>query len=311
MKTSLIIHPEELSRAWIDRAANAGISVLGIHPKGGRRAPVYVREMMEMIKTREFRELIDYAHARGLAVEYELHAASYLLPRELFTEEREFFRMNEQGERTPDLNFCVSDEKAMRVFAENAVKLAGELYGSSKNFYFWLDDVKDSACCCEKCRELSPSDQQLLAVNAMLREIKKCVPGAHMAYLAYADSMAPPEKVKAEEGVFLEYAPMEKYKEGAEALAEKEEAMLLPLIRFFGQKDAKVLEYWYDNSMFSGWEKPPKRFEPNVAQMARDVHFYREKGFEYISSFACFLGEDYEKLYGEADISPFAECVKE
>ena len=104
---------------------------------------------------------------------------------------------------------------------------------------------------------------------------------------------------------------MEKYKEGAEALAEKEEAMLLPLIRFFGQKDAKVLEYWYDNSMFSGWEKPPKRFEPNVAQMARDVHFYREKGFEYISSFACFLGEDYEKLYGEADISPFAECVKE
>ena len=147
MKTSLIIHPEELSRAWIDRAANAGISVLGIHPKGGRRAPVYVREMMGMMKTREFRELIDYAHARGLAVEYELHAASYLLPRELFTEEREFFRMNEQGERTPDLNFCVSDEKAMRVFAENAVKLAGELYGSSKNFYFWLDDVKDSACC--------------------------------------------------------------------------------------------------------------------------------------------------------------------
>lgn len=38
----------------------------------------------------------------------------------------------------------------------------------------------------------------------------------------------------------------------------------------------------------------------------RDIAFYREKGFEYISSFACFLGEDYEALYGAPDIAPFA-----
>ena len=311
MKTSLIIHPEELSHAWIDRMAEAGITVLGIHPKGGRRAPIYVREMMEMMKEREFRALIDYAHSRGLEVEYELHAASYLLPREFFAEKREFFRMNEQGERTPDLNFCVSNGEALELFANRAAELAEALYGTGKNFYFWLDDVKDSACRCPKCKGLSPSDQQLIAVNAMSRAVKKRVAGAKMAYLAYADSVTPPEKVKADKGVFLEYAPMEKYKVGAESLALFEAENISPLLAFFGKSDAKVLEYWYDNSMFSGWEKPPKRFEPNAVQIASDVRFYREKGFEYISSFACFLGEDYEKLYGEADISPFAKCVKE
>ncbi len=311
MKTALIIHPEELSRTWIDRMAEAGITVLGIHPKGGRRAPVYLAEMVETMKTREFRELVDYARARGLEVEYELHAASYLLPRGLFAENPEFFRMNREGARTPDLNFCVSNENALEFFANRAAELAEGLYGTSKNFYFWLDDVKDSACHCPKCRVLSPSDQQLIAVNAMANAVRKRVSGAKMAYLAYADSISPPEKVQAEAGVFLEYAPMEKYKAGAEALAAEAEAMISPLIGFFGAEGAKVLEYWYDNSMFSGWEKPPKRFAPNVAQMARDIRLYREKGFEYISTFACFLGEDYEKLYGAADISPFAECVKE
>ena len=51
MRSQFIIHPEELSRAWIDRAADAGITVLGIHPKGGQRAPVYLAEMVEMMKT--------------------------------------------------------------------------------------------------------------------------------------------------------------------------------------------------------------------------------------------------------------------
>lgn len=129
-----------------------------------------------------------------------------------------------------------------------------------------------------------------------------------MAYLAYADTIAPPEKVQAEEGVFLEYAPMEKYKEGAQALAEKEEAMLLPLIEFFGRKDAKVLEYWYDNSLFSRWKKPPALFVLDESAMRRDVSEYREMGFSRASTFACFLGEDYEELYGEADIGPFSKA---
>ncbi|MBE6645231.1 MAG: DUF4838 domain-containing protein [Ruminococcaceae bacterium] len=312
MRSQLIIHPEELSRSWIDRAADAGITVLGIHPKGGKRAPVYIAEMLETMKTQEYCALIDYARGRGLEIEYELHAASFLVPRRLFAENPAIFRVNARGERTPELNFCVTSAEAMQIFAQNAAALADALYGSNDNFYFWLDDCRDSACCCEKCRAYTPSEQQMLAVNAMARAVREKKPHARFAYLAYADSMTPPEKVKPEEGVFLEYAPMEKYKNepASEAHAAEEEKMLPSLLEFFGCDGAKVLEYWYDNSMFSGWEKPPKRLSPDAEAIARDVAFYREKGFEYISSFACFLGEDYEKLYGAVDISPFAECMK-
>ena len=313
MRSQLIIHPEELSRAWIDRAADAVVTVLGIHPNGGKRAPIYLAEMFEMMKTPEYRALIDYAHERGLEIEYELHAASFLIPRTLFAEKPEIFRVNEQGERTPELNFCPSSEEAMRLLTENAAALAEALYGSNDDFYFWLDDCRGSACACEKCRAYTPSEQQMLAVNAMARAVREKKPQARFAYLAYADSMPPPEGVKPEPGVFLEYAPMEKYKneQGSAALAAEEEKMLPRLWEFFGREGAKVLEYWYDNSMFSGWVKPPKRFLPDADVIARDVRAYREMRFDYISTFACFLGEDYEKLYGEADISPFCENVRD
>jgi hypothetical protein len=310
MKSALLIHPDEITEKWIDRAKDAGVCTLGIHPKGGIRAPKNLSELLEVMKTEKFRALIDYAKARGLAVEYEFHAAGYLLPRELFSSHPEYFRVDAQGKRTNDWNFCVSNEDSLSLFAKRAAELALSLYGSEPNFYFWMDDRKDTHCMCDKCRSLSPSDQQLIAVNAMAREIKKYIPNAKVAYLAYMDSIVLPKCVTPEENVFLEYAPFEKYTargEDAPALIEREKKMLLPLLDFFGKDGAKVLEYWYDNSMYSGWEKPPKKFTLDEAAMDADIAYYRELGFENISSFACFLGEDYEQLYGEIDISAFGK----
>ena len=313
MRSQLIIHPEELSRAWIDRAAEAGITVLGIHPKGGKLAPIYLAEMIETMKTPEYRALIDYAHGRGLEIEYEIHAASCLLPRSMFAEVPGLFRMDENGARTEKLNFCFTNPETLAIVGENAAALADALYGSNGNFYFWLDDCRDSACHCEKCRAYTPSEQQMLAVNAMTRAVRAKRPEARLAYLAYADSMPPPERVKPEAGIFLEYAPMEKYKneEGSEALAAEEERMLPRLLEFFGREGAKVLEYWYDNSLYSKWTKPPKYFELDCEAMERDIAEYRALGFDSISSFACFLGKEYEELHGnEADAAPFGKCLK-
>ena len=78
MKSALLIHPDEITKKWIDRMVNAGVCTLGIHPKGGIRAPKYLSELLEVMKTEKFRALIDYAKARGLSVEYEFHAAGYL-----------------------------------------------------------------------------------------------------------------------------------------------------------------------------------------------------------------------------------------
>ena len=84
-----------------------------------------------------------------------------------------------------------------------------------------------------------------------------------------------------------------------------------PLIRFFGREDAQVLEYWYDNSMYSNWTKPPKRFTPDEDTVFRDIAFYRQKGFVSIASFGCFLGPDYEELYGEPDLTAFQKALSE
>ncbi len=304
----MIIHPDEISKQWIDRMSQNGIDVLGIHPVGGIRAADSLKKLLEQCKTAEYQSLIDYARVNHMEVEYEFHAAGYLMPKELFEMHPEYFRMNEKGERSNDFNFCVSNEEALSIFAKNAAELALALYGSDHEFYFWMDDGRDLHCHCPKCQQLSPSDQQLIAVNAMQREIRKVIPDAKVAYLAYVDTVVPPQQIKPEQGVFLEYAPFEKYTargDNASELIEREWNMIKPLLTYFGEEDAKVLEYWYDNSMYSGWTKPPKKFTLKENEMIEDIKRYREIGFKNIATFACYLGEDYEELYGEVDAGAF------
>ncbi|MBO5701177.1 MAG: DUF4838 domain-containing protein [Clostridia bacterium] len=313
MKNGMIVHPGELSKKWIDRLADAGINTLGIHPEGGKDAPKSLERLLGLLRTPEYRALIDYARSRGLEVEYECHAAGYLMDRALFAEHPEYFRMNEAGDRIPDWNFCVSNEDALTLFAKRAAALALNLYGSSKNFYFWMDDGRGIHCQCPKCRALSPSDQQYIALRAALREIRKHIPEARLAYLAYIDTIQPPTIARSEDGLFLEYAPFEKYTAKGEDSAiriERERGMIAPLLKYFGGEDAKVLEYWYDNSLFSNWKKPPARFSLNADAMSRDIRDYRAMGFDRISTFACFLGNDYEELYGEVDVMPFAKAFE-
>ena len=107
MKDSMIIHPEELSKAWIDRLAEFRVPTLGIHPVGGKSAVSSLTELVQKAATTEYRKLIDYAKSKGLEIEYEVHSAGYLLPRELFSSHPEYFRENEKGERVNDFNFCV------------------------------------------------------------------------------------------------------------------------------------------------------------------------------------------------------------
>lgn len=133
-----------------------------------------------------------------------------------------------------------------------------------------------------------------------------------MAYLAYMDSIVPPASVSVDEGVFLEYAPFEKYVakgEDAAELIERERQMILPLMKYYGKEPKKVLEYWYDNSLYSHWKKPPAKFILNEEKMAKETDEYFDMGFDCISTFACFLGSDYRELYGEVDVKPFGKCV--
>jgi hypothetical protein len=222
------------------------------------------------------------------------------MPRELFDMHPEYFRMNEEGVRTNDMNFCVSNEEAMKIVVRRAHELADSLYKSTHNFYFWLDDKKDSHCHCPKCSQFSASDQQMIVMNEILKELQNEFPDARLAYLAYFNTSLPPKKIRPSKGIFLEYAPMERdMSKPSSEVSDDEKALQSELLRTFGKTGSKVLEYWYDNSMFSNWTKPPKKFVPDYSLISQSVRYYKKTGFEHISSFACYLGEDYEELYGD------------
>ena len=314
MNNSILIHPDELTRTWIDRLSSLGVATLGIHPRGGRWAEASLQDLLLRLKTPDYRALLDYASDRGLEIAYEFHAAATLLPRSLFESHPEYFRMDRSGNRVQNWNFCVSNEEALTIVADKAAGIARQLYRSGDRFYFWLDDGHDLSCHCPKCEGLSASDQELLVLNAILRRIREDRPEAKLSYLAYFDTLAVPSAVRPEPGIFLEYAPMEKYVakgEDREAKIKREFSMIDPLLRFFGRADSRVLEYWYDNSMYSNWTKPPKRFQADDRAVMRDVAFYREKGFSSVASFGCFLGPDYEALYGAPDLSAFAAACRD
>jgi hypothetical protein len=128
-----------------------------------------------------------------------------------------------------------------------------------------------------------------------------------LAFLAYMDTLTPPTQVKPAEGIFVEYAPIDRIRMKPVPPASEDDAAIRPLLGYFGTQDAKVLEYWYDNSLFSGWKKPPVKFVPDAELVRGDCAYYKSAGFSYITSFACFLGEDYESLYGSVDITAFGK----
>jgi hypothetical protein len=301
----LLIHPEELSREWVDRLVAQGVEILGLHPVGGNDAAESAARLMRQVEDPAFRELIDYACDRGLEIEYELHAASYLLPRSLFESHPEYFRL-ENGERNSLCNFCVSNSEALEILTDNAVEMAKKLYRSRPYYYFWLDDTRAKYCSCPKCSQLSMSDQQMLVVNAMAAKLRKAIPGAMLCFLAYHGTETPPTQYTPDEGVFLEYAPMNRdFSAPASSVPQEAKDNIAKLMAVFGKEDATLLEYWYDNSMYSKWTKPPKAFVPRNDLIPGDLRWYESLGFSHIASFACYLGEDYVNLHGEPDISAF------
>ena len=108
-----IIHPDELNMRWLERAHAAGINVLGLHPVGGVHADESLRAMIEDEFLPERRALYARARELGMDIEYEMHALSYLLPRRMFDVHPDWFRMNEQGARVADFNFCPSNRDAL------------------------------------------------------------------------------------------------------------------------------------------------------------------------------------------------------
>lgn len=298
----VIIFPEEFSPAWEERLYTAGLNVLGLSPASPDPEGRIATEVMAAFLTPENRAAIERMESRGIQVEWEMHALSWLLPRSLFSQHPDWFRLNQEGERTNDYNLCSSNEQALAEVSRRAEELAKVFHPCSNRYHFWMDDVADSACHCEECKKFSPSDQALKVYNAIIRGIRRANPQATQCYLAYHDTIHAPRCVRPEPGIFLEYAPMDRvFDKGlADPSSEKnrEQSRHLPeLLALFGTEGAQVLDYWLDNSYFSNWTKPPRPFHLQRDTIEKDIRYYQEMGINFVTTFACYLGEEYIRLY--------------
>ena len=293
----IVLSTKELAEVdWPAIAARSGINTIGTH--------ITPSEVVAFLNTDKGRAFTEACRKNGITVEHQLHAMAELLPRDLFDEAPEMFRMDSSGARTADFNCCVHSQKALYIIASNAAELAKVLKPGNHRYYFWLDD-NAPVCCCPLCREYSPSEQALIVENCMLRAIRKVDPKARVAHLAYSHFMEPPVKVQPEEGIFLEFAPI--YRSWDVPLTMKEAVCprgypvtngdnlrwLEANLQVFDAKDAVVLEYWLDASLFSRWKRPAVELPWHPEVCRSDLETYAGYGIHNVTSFAVYMDAEY------------------
>ena len=112
-KHGLLIHPEEISDYWQELILSSGVDSVGIHPRGGSAAHETLEEFLRELEAGRYDGFLRAMREHGIKVELECHALSWLLPREEFDRHPTWFRMNEEGERTPKNNLCPSSSEAL------------------------------------------------------------------------------------------------------------------------------------------------------------------------------------------------------
>ncbi|WP_308637121.1 DUF4838 domain-containing protein [Paenibacillus silvisoli] len=315
-KRGILILPEEAGPYWADLIERSGLNVVGIHPGWGAGALEELEKTLDFVRTPSYKQFMERMEELNVDVEFEAHAMSWLVPRALFAEYADWFRMDETGKRNPDFNLCASSPAALDYLETRSEELARAIPSLTGRYYFWIDDVTNSACHCEKCRALSTSDQAMTFYNHILRGIRRFDPAAEHCYLAYQDTIQAPEKVLPDAGIFLEYAPI--YRDSSRPINDPEcpenfkELEHLPgLLRLFGREGAQILEYWMDNSRFLKWQKPLKPLPFHEEVIRQDAAYYRGLGFSRQTSFGVWLGEDYAQVFGEPPIVAYARAIGE
>ena len=193
--------------------------------------------------------------------------------------------------------------QALDIVAENALRTAKTLRPTTGRYFFWGDDG-EPWCRCDKCRDLSDTDQALLLENHLLKALRQQDPNAHLAHLAYANTIRPPQHVQPLPGVFLEYAPIHRsydvpYAQQTGAQDKDGLPALDANLKVFSPRTAQVLEYWLDVSRFSGWKRPGVRLPWHKEVFLSDVKTYRSRGIGHVTTFAAWIDADYVKRYGE------------
>jgi len=306
----VVLTPLDLTlEDWPERASRAGLSTIALHDSRSAR---HVARFVQTPPGAQFREK---CRTLGLAVEYELHAMSDLLPRDLFRKAPTLFRMNEHGERVADSNLCVHSKEALEIAGQNTRGLATLLPPTTGRYFFWGDDGAPW-CRCPKCASLTESDQALIVSNHLLKVVRGWDPKARIAHLAYANTLQPPKLIKPDPGIFLEFAPIDREYDKPLAAhgnpANQRNLQALDAnLEVFGCEEAQVLEYWLDVSRFSNWKKPAQKLPFYPAAFASDITTYGSRGIRHVTSFAAYIDATYVRSYGDPPLDIYGTQLRQ
>jgi hypothetical protein len=270
------------------------LTTIALHP--------FPSTVLKFVQSDDGKQFLEKCDRLGLQVEYELHAMRELLPRNLFSQDKSLFRMNEKGVRVSDANLCVHSTTALDIAAENALKFARSLKPTTGRYFFWGDDGQPW-CRCDRCRGLTDSDQGLMFENHLIKALRRINSKASLAHLAYANTLSPPKAVKPEPGIFLEYAPIKRRYDipyTQQTAPDQQDALsaLDANLTVFPADTAQVLEYWLDVSRFSGWKRPAVKLPWRRDVLESDIATYGSRGIRHVTSFAVYVDAEYRQRYG-------------
>lgn len=300
----VVISPDDLTLAdWPERASRAGLTVIAL----GAAPSVLVK----FIGADAGKAFLAKCRKLGLQVEYEMHAMFELLPRSLFAESPDLFRVDDEGKRNPDGNLCVHSERALAIVCRNAVKMCRTLKPTTHRYFLWCDDGQPG-CRCPKCREFSDSEQALMVENRMIAAIRKLDREARLAHLAYTHTRSAPARVKPAPGVFLEFAPFTRsWKAPLHDPSNSADLDALDAnLKVFSAADAHVLEYWLDVSLYSSWKKPAVKLPFDERILNEDLKVYAERGVRSVTTFAVYIDAAYVEAYGEPPVQAYGEALR-
>jgi len=314
----VILDVNDLSTVdWPKKAKEAGLTTLATH--------ITPSQVEEFIQSERGQKFLEECKAHGIEVEHELHALGDLLPRGLFAEDSTMFRMNEHGKRVADYNLCVHSDKAIQTVCQNAVRYSKILKSTTGRYFYWIDDGRPM-CRCPKCSEYSDSEQALILENAMVKALREQVdPNAMLAHLAYVTTLEAPRKVKPEEGIFLEFAPIYRrwdkslldtattgWNKGQTITHGQHLKYLDDNLKVFPAETAQVLEYWLDVSLQSGWKKPAKALDWHPQVMQEDLDIYSQRGIRHVTSFAVYIDDEYIRNHGDITfVNEYGKILKD
>ena len=296
----VVLYPNDITslglEEWEHRIKIAGINLIGLHA-ATFNDPIDTLEAF--VNSQMGQEFLKLCKDKDVDVEYEVHALHYLLPRELFDTHPEYFPSDSNGVRHKDYNICFTSTEALEALRPQLEKLLKWMKPTTHRYFFWPDDAQ-TPCLCENCKKYSASEQNLIYENRFLKMLREYDPEATLAHLAYSNTLNPPLQIRAEKGVFLEFAPIGR--DYSTSLPTESAVAYITNLLAFPDYSQHILEYWLDESMFSHWKRDKLVPLPdNFKQCKEDVSFYRSHGANSFTTFATWLNGNYIRQYGNTD----------